>query len=269
MNHIQAQSDSAASATEAQATRGVALVTGGSGGIGRACCRALSEQGYTVAVHYNGNEAAAKQVVSELLEQSEKAGAGRAHFAIRGNLSTLEGCDEIYSALKSHALPCEVVVNNAGRAVDNPIFNATADELEELWQLNVRATWYLTKRLVRLMIRKRSGSIINISSVVGSSGNPTQAAYGMTKAAIDNFTKTAAMEFAEYGIRVNSVAPGFIDTEMTAGLSDEIKTAILGQIPLGRMGTPDESGEAVAFLATGAHYMTGTVLHINGGMYGG
>ena len=242
--------------------RGIALVTGGSGGIGAACCRALAERGFIVGVHYNRNETAARELVNGL-------GSERPHFTVGGNLSTIEGCDEIYQAVKKLDHPLEVLVNNAGLAVDNPVFSATPEDLDHTWHLNVRGTWYLSKRLVRLMIRRRAGSIINISSVVGSTGNPTQSVYGMTKAAIDNFTRTAAMEFAEHGIRVNAVAPGFIATDMTAALDESIQQKILERIPLGRMGSPDEVAEAVAFLAVGAAYMTGTVMHVNGGMYGG
>jgi 3-oxoacyl-[acyl-carrier protein] reductase len=133
----------------------------------------------------------------------------------------------------------------------------------------MKTVWYLTKRLMRLMIRNRSGRIINISSIIGSIGNPTQSIYGMTKAAIDNFTKTAAMEMAEYGILVNSIAPGFIDTDMTKNLPEEHKNMILSRIPLKRMGTPEEIAQVVGFLATSGTYITGTVIHVNGGMYGG
>ena len=118
-------------------------------------------------------------------------------------------------------------------------------------------------------MRKKSGRIINISSIIGHTGNPTQSIYGMTKAALDNLTKTAAIELASFGILVNSVAPGFIDTDMTKGLGDELKQKILERIPLGRVGTPAEVADVVAFLATRASYCTGSVFHVNGGMYGG
>jgi len=131
----------------------------------------------------------------------------------------------------------------------------------------MRSTWYLTKKLTRLMIRAKEGRVINISSVVGFTGNVTQSVYGMTKAAIDNFTKTAALELAGYNILVNAVAPGFIETRMTAELSDEIKAGIFSRIPLGRMGRPEEIAKAVRYLAVDASYCTGTVLHVNGGMY--
>jgi 3-oxoacyl-[acyl-carrier protein] reductase len=158
-------------------------------------------------------------------------------------------------------------VNNAGVAMDNPIFNATLEEFDATVNTNLRSTWYLTKRLSRLMIRKKAGRIINITSVVGLAGNPTQSIYGMTKAALDNFTKTAAKEFASYGILVNSVAPGYIGTSMTEKLSDELREEIHNMIPLGRMGKPEEVAEMVEFLASKGSYCTGSIFQVNGGIY--
>ncbi len=152
---------------------------------------------------------------------------------------------------------------------DAPLFTAKLEDFDRVVHTNMRATWYLTKRLGRLMMRNRRGRIINISSVVGSTGNAGQTVYGMTKAAIDNFTKSAAIEFAPFGILVNSVAPGFIQTRMTEALSAEIQQAILSHVPLGRMGTPDEVAQLVRFLALEGTYCTGAVFHVNGGMYGG
>jgi 3-oxoacyl-[acyl-carrier protein] reductase len=274
MNTIHTQRPGAAS---------LALVTGGSGGIGAACCRDLARAGFTLAVHYNSNAENALRLVDEL-NREYATGAERnparepqsttvvqtaAAFAIEADLSTTEGCDRIYDELKAHALPLAVLVNNAGLVRDNPIFSATLEELDASLRLNLQGTWYLTKRLSRLMIRQRAGRIVNISSVVGSVGNPTQSIYGMTKAAIDNFTKVAALEFASHGIQVNSVAPGFIDTGMTRDLSEEAKAALLERIPLGRMGRPEEIAEVVTFLATAGSYITGTTIHANGGLYAG
>jgi 3-oxoacyl-[acyl-carrier protein] reductase len=133
-----------------------------------------------------------------------------------------------------------------------------------------RGTWYLTKLVLRrFMLRQDAGRIINITSVVGSTGNPGQVPYTMVKAALDAFTKSLAQELAGRAILVNSVAPGFIDTDMTEDLPEAVKEALLARIPLRRMGTPEEVAEVVAFLATGASYVHGTVLHVNGGLYGG
>ncbi len=236
----------------------VALVTGGGTGIGAACCRELAKAGYAVGIHYNSSSGPAEAVQAEL-ENS---------FTIQADLSTREGADEICTALKERG-NLEVLVNNAGMTMDAPLFSAKIDDFDKVVNTNMRGTWYLTKRLGRLMMRNKTGRVINISSVVGSTGNPTQSVYGMTKAAIDNFTRTAAMEFAPYNILVNSVAPGFIETKMTDVLSEDVQQHILGQIPLNRMGTPEEVASFVRFLATEGTYCTGTVFHVNGGMYGG
>jgi 3-oxoacyl-[acyl-carrier protein] reductase len=237
----------------------IALVTGAGRGIGAAIARELGRKGFLVAIHYNASSAPAEKLKEEI---------GNA-FLIQADISTIEGCDKIYNEIKARPEPLEVLVNNAGVVKDNPLFQASLEEFQMMVDLNMKATWYLTKRLMRLMIRNRSGRIVNISSIIGSQGNPTQSIYGMTKAAIDNFTKVAAMEMAEYGILVNSVAPGFIETDMTRDLSDEHKKFILDRIPLRRIGRPEEVAEVVGFLATAGTYITGPVIHVNGGMYGG
>lgn len=237
----------------------IALVTGGGKGIGSACCRALSKAGFIVGIHYNSSKDSAEKLSKELPNS----------FLVQGNLSTIEGVDAIYDALKNRKEPLAVLVNNAGLVKDNPIFSASLEEFEAVVNTNMRGTWYLSKRLSRFMIRQKSGRIINISSIIGSQGNPTQSIYGMTKAGIDNFTKVAAIEFAQYNILVNSIAPGFIDTDMTSAIPEEHKNKILERIPLGRMGKADEIADVVTFLATSGSYITGTVIHVNGGMYGG
>ncbi len=244
-----------------ESNKGIALVTGGSRGIGAACCRALAEAGFQVGVHYNSSADAAEKLAAELPNDA---------FAVAGDVGTVEGMDGIYDVLKKErGGNLAVLVNNAGIALDNPIFSAGLDEFEKTVDVNMRSVWYLTKRLSRLMIRKRTGRIINMSSVVGGMGNAAQSIYGMTKAAIESFTKTAAMELAEYGILVNAVAPGFIDTDMTREIPEDFRESILGKVPLGRMGKPEEIAAAVVFLADAGSYCTGSVLHVNGGMYGG
>jgi len=236
----------------------VALVTGGATGIGAACCRLLAEAGYRVGIHYNTSSAAAEALSAEL----------PGSFTVGADVSTDLGVDALVEALKDKG-PLAVLVNNAGLALDAPLFSAKVEDFDKTVATNMRSVWLVTKKLSRLMIRRKEGRIINISSVVGSTGNPTQTAYGMTKAAIDNFTKTAAMELAGYNILVNAVAPGFIQTRMTAELSPEVQAGILGRIPLGRMGLPEEVAKVVRFLAVDGSYITGTVIHVNGGMYGG
>lgn len=237
----------------------LALVTGGATGIGAACCRALAGAGLTVAIHHRTSASAAEALRQEL---------GGEAFLVQADLATAEGVDALYEEMRSRG-GLDVLVNNAGATVDAPLFSARLEDFDRIVATNMRSTWYLTKRLARLMMRRKSGRIINISSVVGCTGNPGQSVYGMTKAAIDNLTRTAAMELADYGILVNAVAPGFIETAMTRVLAPEIREGILSRVPLKRMGTPEEVAALVRFLAVEGTYCTGTTFHVNGGMYGG
>lgn len=238
----------------------VALVTGGGTGIGAACCRALAGEGFRVGVHYRSSEEKALKLVAEL----------PGGFAIRGDLAKPEEVDALVKQLKDETGGrVDVLVNNAGYNVNAPMLTMKLDDYDAVANL-ARGTWYLTKMIVRrFMFRKGSGRIINISSVVGHTGNPGQIPYTMAKAGLDAFTKSLAQELAGKEILVNSVSPGFIDTEMTEELPDEVKAAILSRIPQGRMGTAAEVADVVAFLATRGHYVNGTVVHVNGGMYGG
>lgn len=252
-----------------EATIGTALVTGGECGIGAACCRELGRAGFDLCVHYYRSREDAERVVAEVdAERAERGLPKSRSSVVMADLSKEEGAETVYQHLKESGR-LEVLVNNAGMTIDAPLFSAKIEDFDRVVATNLRSAWYLTKRLGRLMIRNRSGRIVNISSVVGSTGNPTQSIYGMTKAAIDNFTKTAAMEFAEYNILVNSVAPGFIDTQMTRALSDEARQFIMSRVPLKRLGSPEEVAKMVRFLATDGSYCTGCVYHVNGGMYGG
>jgi 3-oxoacyl-[acyl-carrier protein] reductase len=238
----------------------VALVTGGGTGIGAACCRALAAEGFRVAVHYRSSEEKALKLVATL----------PGGFALKGDLSNPEEVDALVKQLKGESGGrVDALVNNAGYNVNAPVLTMKLDDYDAVANL-ARGTWYLTKMIVRrFMFRKGSGRIINISSVVGHTGNPGQIPYTMVKAGLDAFTKSLAQELAGKDILVNSVAPGFIDTRMTEELPDEVKTAILARIPQGRMGSADEVADVVAFLATRGSYVNGTVIHVNGGMYGG
>ncbi len=238
----------------------VALVTGGGTGIGAACCRALAAEGFRVAVHYRSSEEKALKLVATL----------PGGFALKGDLSNPEEVDALVKQLKGESGGrVDALVNNAGYNVNAPVLTMKLDDYDAVANL-ARGTWYLTKMIVRrFMFRKGSGRIINISSVVGHTGNPGQIPYTMVKAGLDAFTKSLAQELAGKDILVNSVEPGFIDTGMTEELADEVKTAILARIPQGRMGSADEVADVVAFLATRGSYVNGTVIHVNGGMYGG
>jgi 3-oxoacyl-[acyl-carrier protein] reductase len=237
----------------------VALVTGGATGIGAACCRKLAAEGFRVGVHYRSSEEKAQKLLAELPDS----------FGVRADLADTTAIDAMIKELKEKAGRVDVLVNNAGFNVNAPMLAMNLEQYDSVTAL-ARSTWYLSKLILRrFMLRKGSGRIVNISSVVGHTGNPGQVPYTMVKAGLDAFTKSLAQELAGRDILVNSVAPGFIDTEMTDELPHEVKEGILARIPQGRMGTADEVADVVAFLATRASYINGTVVHVNGGMYGG
>jgi 3-oxoacyl-[acyl-carrier protein] reductase len=237
----------------------VALVTGGGTGIGAACCRALGASGLRVAVHYRSSREAAEKLAAEL------PGA----FALRADLRVDAEVEALVAELKERAGRVDVLVNNAGANRNAPMLTMKLEDYDAVAAVG-RATWYLTKLVLRrFMLRRGTGRIINISSVVGQIGNPGQIPYTMVKAGLDAFTKSLAQELAGRGILVNSVAPGFIETDMVADLPEAVKGAILARVPLGRMGRPDEVAEVVAFLATRASYVNGCVVHVNGGLFGG
>jgi 3-oxoacyl-[acyl-carrier protein] reductase len=237
----------------------VALVTGGGTGIGSACCRALAADGFRVVVHYRSSEEVALALAAELPDA----------FAIRADLSRNDEVDALIADLKQKAGHVDVLVNNAGTNINAPMLTMKLSDYDEVAAM-ARATWYLTKCVVRrFMLRQGRGRIINISSVVGHTGNPGQIPYTMVKAGLDAFAKSLAQELAGREILVNAVAPGFIDTDMTRKLPQEIRDAIVARIPQGRMGRPEEVAEVVAFLASGGSYVNGSVIHVNGGMFGG
>jgi 3-oxoacyl-[acyl-carrier protein] reductase len=237
----------------------VALVTGGGTGIGAACCRQLAAEGFRVGIHYRSSEEKAQKLSAEL-ENS---------FTIKADLMDSESLDALVKELKEVAGRVDVLVNNAGYNVNAPMLAMNLEQYDSVASV-ARGTWYLTKLVLRrFMLRKGTGRIINISSVVGHTGNAGQIPYTMVKAGLDAFTKSLAQELAGRDILVNAIAPGFIDTEMTEELPDEIQAAILAKIPQGRTGRADEIADVVAFLATRGSYINGSVLHVNGGMYGG
>jgi 3-oxoacyl-[acyl-carrier protein] reductase len=190
-------------------------------------------------------------------------------FLVQADLASLEEIDALMQTLKETAGRVDVLVNNAGLSVNADIITMKVEQFDAQRTMT-RGAWYLTKRILRqFMMRAGSGRVINISSVVGHTGNPGQIAYTMEKAALDAFTRSLAQEMAGRNILVNSVAPGFIDTDMTGELPADVKERIMGNIPLGRIGRPEEIADVVAFLATRGSYITGSVVHVNGGLYGG
>jgi 3-oxoacyl-[acyl-carrier protein] reductase len=236
----------------------VAVVTGGATGIGRAVCQALAAQGMRVGVVYNSSEEAARAVAQGLPDA----------FVARADLGDPVQVEALVKELQEVAGRVDVLVNNAGLNRDAPIFTMKLDDYDAVAGL-ARGTWYLTRLVLRRFMLRTGGRIVNISSVVGHTGNAGQIPYTMVKAGLDALTRSLAQEMQGRDILVNSVAPGFIDTEMTASLPDEVRSRILERIPLGRMGRPEEVAEVVAFLATSGSYVTGSVVHVNGGMYGG
>lgn len=237
----------------------VALVTGAATGIGAACARALSAEGFRVVVHYRSSAEKAKKLLSEI----------PGSVGMQADLSQPEAIEALVKELKEEAGRVDVLVNNAGANENAPMLTMKLESYDAVAGL-ARGTWYLTKLILRrFMLRRGSGRIVNISSVVGSTGNAGQIPYTMAKAGLDAFTKSLAQELAGREILVNSVAPGFIETDMTHELPEEIKAGILSRVPQGRMGTPEEVADVVCFLATRGGYINGTVLHVNGGLYGG
>jgi len=237
----------------------VALVTGGGTGIGAACCRALAHEGLRVGVHYRSSEEKARKLAEELPDA----------FSVRADLSEAGEIDALVAELKERAGRVDVLVNNAGFNVNAPMLAMKVDDYDAVASM-ARGAWYLTKLVLRrFMLRAKRGRIVNVSSVVGHTGNPGQIPYTMVKAGLDAFTKSLSQELAGRDILVNSVAPGFIESEMTAELPEEIKQFILARVPQQRMGRPEEVADVVAWLATRASYVNGSVIHVNGGLFGG
>ena len=235
-----------------------ALVTGAAKGIGAACARALAADGFKLIVNYRSSASEAEALAGEI-------GA----VAVAGDIAKIEDCDAIIAKVKDVAGRLDVLVNNAGVNVNGPLMMMSIEDIDKVRAVT-RGALYLTKLAIRrFMFRQKSGRIINISSVVGASGNAGQVPYTMEKAGLDAMTRSLCLELMDRGILVNSVAPGFIDTAMTQELPPEIREQVVKQVPLGRIGTPEEVAEVVAFLASKGSYITGSVIHVNGGLYRG
>ncbi|CAM5187064.1 3-oxoacyl-[acyl-carrier-protein] reductase OS=Ureibacillus acetophenoni OX=614649 GN=SAMN05877842_101438 PE=3 SV=1 [Ureibacillus acetophenoni] len=240
----------------------VAVVTGASRGIGRAIALYLAKEGAKVVVNYSGSEQKALQVVDEINSMGTKA------IAVQANVSDVDSVSNLMDTAIKEFGAIDILVNNAGITRDNLIMRMKEDEWDDVINTNLKGVFLCTKAVTRQMMKQRSGRIINISSIVGVMGNAGQANYVAAKAGVIGLTKTTARELASRNILVNAIAPGFITTEMTDTLPEDIKNAMLSQIPLAKLGEPEDIAKAVLFLASDdASYMTGQTLHIDGGMY--
>ena len=240
----------------------VALVTGGSRGIGRACAVALARAGAQVAITYAGNEAAAQETVAQI----EKAG-GKAR-ALKFDVADTRACQDAVEQVVKELGRLDVLVNNAGVSVDGLVMRVKDEEWDKQLDTNLKGPFALIRAASRPMMKQKGGSIINLTSVVGEVGNAGQAAYAASKAGLIGLTKSVARELASRNIRVNAVSPGFIDTDMTARLSGDVRAKLIESVPLQRLGSAEDIANAVVFLASDlAGYITGEVLKVNGGMY--
>ncbi|MGG4220755.1 3-oxoacyl-[acyl-carrier-protein] reductase [Paenibacillus jamilae] len=239
-----------------------ALVTGASRGIGRSIALALAEAGANVAVNYAGSEAAATEVAELIRAKGVEA------ITVQANVGRAEEADQLIKDVIGAWGKIDILVNNAGITRDNLIMRMKEEEFDQVIETNLKGVFNCLKAATRPMMKQRAGRIINISSVVGVLGNAGQANYVAAKAGVIGLTKSSARELASRGITVNCVAPGFIDTEMTQVLADDVRDNMLSGIPLARLGRPEEIADVVLFLASDASsYMTGQTLHVDGGMY--
>lgn len=241
-----------------------ALVTGASRGIGRAIAVCLAEAGVDVAVNYAGNKQAAQETAEAVRATGRKA------IMLQGDVGSAEQAESMVKQTIEQLGKLDILVNNAGITRDNLLMRMKEEEFDQVINTNLKGVFNCMKAAARPMMKQRFGRIINISSVVGTVGNPGQVNYVAAKAGVIGMTKTAAKELASRGITVNCVAPGFIATEMTDQLSEDIRQQLLAQIPLARFGEPEDVARIVRMLASDdASYMTGQTIHVDGGMYMG
>lgn len=239
----------------------VALVTGASRGIGREIALTLAGYGAAVIVNYNGSKERAEEVVAAITENGGRAAA------VRANVASAEDVAKLFEESMAAFGRIDILVNNAGITKDNLILKMSEEEFDAVLDTNLKGAFLCMKHASKLMLKQKAGRIINISSISGIIGNAGQANYCAAKAGLIGMTKSLARELGSRGITVNAVAPGFIETDMTDKLSDQIKEGMLAQIPLKRAGSVKDIAEAVAFLASErAAYITGQTLQVNGGM---
>jgi 3-oxoacyl-[acyl-carrier protein] reductase len=241
----------------------VVIVTGGSRGIGRAIAfRFADEKPKLVLLHHDPDDSVAKETLDRLADQGVQGEAHRIDVSNRGDV------DRLFKDVLARFGRVNVLINNAGIMKDGLLMRMSEDDWDLVLRVNLKGVFNCTQAVIRSMIKERSGRVVNISSVVGQMGNAGQTNYAASKAGIMGFTKSLAREVAARGITVNAVAPGYINTEMTSSLPDKVKEAFMQQIPLGRVGEPEDVAEAVHWLCSdGSRYVTGQVIHVNGGLY--
>jgi len=241
----------------------VAVITGGSRGIGRSVALKFAEEkADIVLVHYDPDESAAQETLELLKAKNVRA------ESYKVDVSSFADVEQLFAQIIDKYGRVDVLVNNAGITRDTLLMRMEEKDWDAVINVNLKSVFNCTHAIIRPMIKQRSGWIVNISSVVGQIGNIGQANYSASKAGIMGFTKTIAREVAARGIRVNAVAPGFIETDMTASLPEKVREKFLEQIPLGRMGKPEEVAEVVYWLCSEtSSYLTGQVIHVNGGLY--
>ncbi|WP_337954618.1 MULTISPECIES: 3-oxoacyl-[acyl-carrier-protein] reductase [Clostridium] len=239
-----------------------AIITGASRGIGRAIALRLAELGANVVLNYRSDLNSVEEVVKQVEEKGVKA------LAVKGDVSSFDDAKRIVDETIENFGSIDILVNNAGITKDTLLMRMKEEEFDRVINVNLKGVFNCTKHVVPVMLKQRSGRIINISSVVGLSGNAGQANYAAAKAGIIGFTKSIAKEIGSRGITVNAIAPGYIETDMTEVLSDKVKEQIKANIPLKRLGTPKDIANVVAFLSSeDASYITGQVLSVDGGMH--
>lgn len=238
-----------------------AIVTGGSRGIGRAIALELAKAGADVAIFYAGNHAAAEETINSIKK------LGRVAIALQVDVSDSAQVETAVKQVHKEFGQIDILVNNAGIVRDNLLMRMKEEEWDDVLDTNLKSVFLCTKAVSRIMMKQRSGRIINLSSIVGVKGNAGQANYTASKAGIIGFTRAAAKEFASRGITVNAVAPGFIETDINADLTEEWRQELLKMIPLGHTGSPEDVAKTVKFLVSDdAKYITGQVIHVDGGM---
>lgn len=239
----------------------VALITGGSRGIGRVVALNLAKEGYNITFCYTSNETAAKETVAEIEKTGVKA------LAVKADVSKESDVNALAQAARDAFGPVEVLVNNAGITRDGLLLRMSEKDISDVFDTNLKGAFFCTKAVLKDMMKSRYGKIINITSIVGVTGNAGQSNYAASKAGLIGFTKSVAKEYGSKGICVNAVAPGFIETEMTDKLPEEVKNTYLERISLKRFGTPEDVANVVSFLAGHkSDYVTGQVIEVTGGM---